>query len=176
MVTHDQEEALTMADRIVVMNHGVIEQVGTPTNIYSEPDTLFVADFIGAMNQVEGRVSGENSISIGEMNFTSRDHGIASDSPVVAAIRPEDIVPQGVGDYSSSDSNQENSLDVEIESMEFLGSFWRVSLKNDALGSVALIADLSINAMRRLQVDTGSKIRVRLPPDRLWVFPPAGSN
>jgi iron(III) transport system ATP-binding protein len=175
MVTHDQEEALTMADRIVVMNQGVIEQVGTPTNIYREPDTLFVADFIGAMNQVEGRINGDNSVSIGELSFTSRNHGLASDAPVVAAIRPEDIVPQGMGDYSSSDSNAENSLEVEIESMEFLGSFWRVSLNNSALGGATLIADLSINAMRRLKVDIGSTIRVKLPADRLWIFPPAGS-
>jgi iron(III) transport system ATP-binding protein len=173
MVTHDQEEALTMADRIVVMNQGVIEQVGTPTNIYREPDTLFVADFIGAMNQVEGRVKGDNSVSIGELNFTSRNHALAIDTPVVAAIRPEDIVPQGMGDYSSSESDAENNLEMEIEDMEFLGSFWRVSLKNSALGAAALMADMSINAIRSLEVKKGSRLRVKLPSDRLWVFPPA---
>jgi len=175
MVTHDQEEALTMADRIVVMNQGVIEQVGTPTEIYREPDTLFVADFIGEMNQVEGRVNGDNSVSIGELSFKSRSHGLGREAPVVAAIRPEDIVPQGIGDYSSNDSSAENSLEVEIEDMEFLGSFWRVSLKNSALGGANLIADLSINATRRLEVNLGSTIRVKLPADRLWIFPPAGS-
>lgn len=174
MVTHDQEEALTMADRIVVMNQGVIEQVGTPTEIYREPDTLFVADFIGAMNQVKGRVNGDNSVSIGELSFKSRSHGLSREAPVVAAIRPEDIVPQGIEDYSS-DESEDNSLEVEIEDMEFLGSFWRVSLKNNALGGANLIADLSINATRRLEVDTGSTIRVKLPADRLWIFPPAGS-
>lgn len=174
MVTHDQEEALTMADRIVVMNQGVIEQVGTPTEIYREPDTLFVADFIGAMNQVKGRVNGNNSVSIGELSFKSRSHGLSREAPVVAAIRPEDIVPQGIEDYSS-DESEDNSLEVEIEDMEFLGSFWRVSLKNSALGGANLIADLSINAARRLEVDTGSTIRVKLPADRLWIFPPAGS-
>lgn len=173
MVTHDQEEALTMADRIVVMNHGVIEQVGTPTEIYREPDTLFVADFIGAMNQVSGRATAENSITIGELRFKSRAHGLASESEIVAAIRPEDIVPQGIGDFSNDPSNVENSLEVEVESMEFLGSFWRVSLNNSALGGATLIADMSINAMRRLEIDTGSTIRVKLPSERLWVFPPA---
>jgi len=176
MVTHDQEEALTMADRIVVMNQGVIEQVGTPTNIYREPDTLFVADFIGAMNQVEGRINGDNSVSIGELSFTSRNHGLASDTPVVAAIRPEDIVPQGMGDYSSSDSNTENSLEAEIEDMEFLGSFWRVSLSSSALGDATLMADMSINAIRSLEVNTGSTIRVKLPADRLWIFPPSANT
>ncbi len=176
MVTHDQEEALTMADRIVVMNHGVIEQVGTPTEIYREPDTLFVADFIGAMNQIGGHANGDNGITIGELNFESRRHGLAPEAPIVAAIRPEDIVPQGIGDYSSDESNVENSLEVEVESMEFLGSYWRVSLKNNALGGSALMADLSINAMRRLEIDMGSRIRVKLPSDRLWVFPPAAST
>ena len=177
MVTHDQEEALTMADRIVVMNQGVIEQVGTPTQIYSEPDTLFVADFIGEMNQVSGRVNEDNTIAIGELSFISREHGLASESPIVAAIRPEDIVPQGVGGYSNCDADVENSLEVEIRDMEFLGSFWRVALKNSALGGDAeLIADMSINAMRTLGIETGSKINVKLPADRLWVFPPAGST
>jgi iron(III) transport system ATP-binding protein len=162
-----------MADRIVVMNQGVIEQVGTPTQIYREPDTLFVADFIGAMNQVEGHIIGDNSVSIGELSFTSRNHGLANGSPVVAAIRPEDIVPQGMGDYSSSDSDAENNLEMEIEDMEFLGSFWRVSLKNSALGTALMMADMSINAIRSLDVKTGSTIRVKLPADRLWIFPPS---
>ena len=175
MVTHDQEEALTMADRIVVMNQGVIEQVGSPTEIYREPDTLFVADFIGAMNQVSGQVNGDNSVVIGELSFNSRPHGLASAAPVVAAIRPEDIVPQGVGGYSSSDTDVENSLEVEIHGMEFLGSFWRVALKNSALGDAELIADMSINATRTLGVETGSKINVKLPADRLRVFSAAGS-
>ena len=175
MVTHDQEEALTMADRIVVMNQGVIEQVGTPTQIYREPDTLFVADFIGAMNQVSGQVNEDNSIAIGQLNFSSREHSLAPGAPIVAAIRPEDIVPQGLGGYSSSDADTENSLEVDIHDMEFLGSFWRVALKNSALGDVELIADMSINAMRTLGIETGAKIRVKLPADRLWVFPPDGS-
>ena len=176
MVTHDQEEALTMADRIVVMNHGVIEQVGTPTEIYREPDTLFVADFIGAMNQVSGRINDEHSITIGELSFKSRTHELAPGTEVVAAIRPEDIVPQGVGDFTSDTADLENSLEVEIESMEFLGSFWRVLLNSSALGGASLIADMSINALRRLDVDTGSRIRVKLPAERLWVFPPAAST
>jgi iron(III) transport system ATP-binding protein len=175
MVTHDQEEALTMADRIVVMNHGVIEQVGTPTQIYREPDTLFVADFIGAMNQVKGRAIDDNNITIGELSFKSRTHGLAAESAMVAAIRPEDIVPQGTGDFPSDESDLQNSLEVEIVSMEFLGSFWRVSLHNSALGGASLIADMSINAMRSLGIDKGSTIRVKLPSDRLWVFPPAAS-
>lgn len=167
MVTHDQEEALTMADRIVVMNHGVIEQVGTPTQIYREPDTLFVADFIGAMNQVAGQTGQQNEIGIGELRLKTRNHDIAAGTDIVAAIRPEDIMPQAGG----VDSGNGNSLEVEIEDMEFLGSFWRVTLKNDALGDATLMADLSINAMRNQAVQIGSSIHVELPPDRLRIFP-----
>ena len=172
MVTHDQEEALTMADRIVVMNHGVIEQVGTPTEIYREPDTLFVADFIGAMNQVDGQADGDSSISIGELSFKSRSHALAAGAKIVAAIRPEDIVPQDTGSSPDNGTNLENSLEMEIDDMEFLGSFWRVSLKNSALGDAVLRADLSINAMRSHDAEVGSSIQVQLPADRLWVFPP----
>ncbi|MFA9421030.1 MAG: putative 2-aminoethylphosphonate ABC transporter ATP-binding protein, partial [Gammaproteobacteria bacterium] len=86
MVTHDQEEALTMADRIVVMNQGVIEQIGTPTEIYREPSTLFVADFIGAMNQTAGKATRNDSVAIGEVTLSSRPHSIQPGEPLVVAI------------------------------------------------------------------------------------------
>ena len=69
MVTHDQEEALTMADRIVVMDHGVIEQVGSPEEIYGTPTTSFVADFIGTMNFVEGTVASDGAVKLGDMTL-----------------------------------------------------------------------------------------------------------
>jgi len=174
MVTHDQEEALTMADRIVVMNQGVIEQVGTPSEIYREPDTLFVADFVGEMNQVEGLVESANSVAIGNLKLASRAHRLAAGDPAVIAIRPEDIIPHGAGagsaDVADANANQANCLDMQIEDMEFLGSFWRVSLTHPDLGEHALRADMSINAVRRLAIETGSSIQVELPADRLWVF------
>ena len=170
MVTHDQEEALTMADRIVVMNQGVIEQVGTPTEIYREPDTLFVADFIGAMNQIPGRIAGSR-MNVGALSFTPRQHELDDGASIVAAIRPEDIVPLGAGGEVAGAENGDNRLAVEIEDMEFLGSFWRVSLRNDALGAHRLLADMSINAVRHMEIEIGSAIEVELPADRLWVFP-----
>jgi iron(III) transport system ATP-binding protein len=175
MVTHDQEEALTMADRIVVMNQGVIEQIGTPTQIYREPSTLFVADFIGAMNQIKGTAASKNSVTIGEVTFTSREHDLQQTSPVVVAIRPEDIVPHGMGASSESTTktgSAENSFDALVEEMEFLGSFWRVSLSNSALGEASLVADMSINAVRHMDVTIGKSLTVEFQADRLWVFPP----
>jgi len=176
MVTHDQEEALTMADRIVVMNHGVIEQVGTPTEIYREPSTLFVADFIGEMNQVKGNVDSHNSVSIGDIKLKSRAHDLAQGANAIIAIRPEDIIPHLDGARSpgapDTIADSGNTLDMQIEDMEFLGSFWRVSLRHPGLGDDSLRADMSINAVRRLAIETGSSIRMELPADRLWVFPP----
>ena len=182
MVTHDQEEALTLADRIVVMNHGVIEQVGTPTEIYRQPGTLFVADFIGAMNQVAGRAAAgdqaNSRVKVGDLTFATRPHAAPPGAPVVAAIRPEDIVPHGQKhapqDASDAGNHPENRFAVAVHDMEFLGSFWRVSLKNDALGEAALTADMSINAVRRLGVAVGETITVELPAQRILVFPRGG--
>ena len=174
MVTHDQEEALTMADRIVVMNQGVIEQVGTPTEIYREPDTLFVADFIGEMNQVSGKVESDNCVTLGDIKLESRAHGLAAGASATIAIRPEDIIPHGAGARApgapDAVSNPGNTLDMEIAEMEFLGSFWRVALTHPGLGADHLRADMSINAVRRLAIESGSSIQVELPVDRLWVF------
>jgi len=175
MVTHDQEEALTMADRIVVMNQGVIEQIGTPTQIYREPSTLFVADFIGAMNQIKGTAGNKNTVTIGEVTFTSREHGLQQASPAVVAIRPEDIVPHGIGASSQGATeagSTENIFEAQVEEMEFLGSFWRVSLSNNALGDASLVADMSINAVRHMDVAIGKPLTVEFQSDRLWVFPP----
>ncbi len=171
MVTHDQEEALTMADRIVVMNHGVIEQVGTPTEIYREPGTLFVADFIGAMNQIDAVVINASQVEIGDKQFETRNHQYAVGQRVIVAIRPEDIVPTGGDGQLTTD----NSFIAVVEEMEFLGSFWRVSLSNKQLGDIHLSADLSINAVRRLSVEPGKQIHIELPANSIWVFPdPAG--
>ena len=178
MVTHDQEEALTMADRIVVMNQGVIEQIGTPIEIYREPSTLFVADFVGAMNLIEGKASSNNSVKVGDATFTSRGHNLQMDSPVIVAIRPEDIVPHGEGTSSQGvpeTGDTENIFDAAVEDMEFLGSFWRVSLNSSDFGDAVLVADMSINAVRHMAVEIGKTISVEFQSDQLRVFPP-GTN
>ncbi len=174
MVTHDQEEGLSMADRIVVMNHGVIEQVGTPTEIYRNPETLFVADFIGEMNQIKG-VAGSSSVAkIGEIGLACQPHEFAAGENVTITIRPEDIIPHGVGARSSSAegtiAEPDNTLDVKIASMEFLGSFWRAELSSEKLGAAHLNANFSINAMRRMELEVGRELKVELPSSRLKAF------
>ena len=167
MVTHDQEEALTMADRIVVMNRGCIEQVGTPRAIYRQPHTLFVADFIGAMNQVPGRAISDNRVAVGALTLVTERYNACQGESVIVAIRPEDIVPHAHGVHEVGD----NTFEADVKSMAFLGSFWRVSLHNKALGEAVLTADISINAMHHLNLAIGKSMNMELPAERILVFP-----
>ena len=89
MVTHDQEEALTMADRIILMNNGVIEQEGSPYELYSKPKTSFAANFIGTTNLLEGNKISNNTV---EINGSPLDCDETIDeNDVIITIRPEDI-------------------------------------------------------------------------------------
>ena len=91
-VTHDQEEALTMSDRVVVMNNGVIEQIGTPEDIYNEPVNAFVADFIGEANILNGMMMGDCRVRILGRELECVDKGFGTNTPVDVVIRPEDII------------------------------------------------------------------------------------
>ncbi|TDT77354.1 iron(III) transport system ATP-binding protein [Litoreibacter halocynthiae] len=174
MVTHDQEEALAMADRIVVMKDGVIEQVGTPTEIYSTPKTLFVADFIGEMNQIPATAGPSGAVSFGNGTMKSLSHNFPEGHPIIAAIRPEDVIPHGDEAHvlGSDDvvETEENALEVVVSEMEFLGSFWRCRLQHKRFGESELIADFSINAVRRLSLAEGGTMTVELPKNRLMAF------
>ncbi|MDD6735034.1 MAG: ABC transporter ATP-binding protein [Clostridiales bacterium] len=90
-VTHDQEEALTMSDTVVVMNNGDIQQIGTPVDIYNEPINAFVADFIGESNILDGIMRKDFLVEICGREFECVDKGFGEDTPVDVVIRPEDI-------------------------------------------------------------------------------------
>lgn len=90
-VTHDQEEALTLSDTIVVMNEGVIQQIGTPLDIYNEPVNSFVADFIGESNILNGRMVEDRLVEFIGHQFPCVDEGFGKDVPVDVVVRPEDI-------------------------------------------------------------------------------------
>ena len=90
-VTHDQEEALTMSDTIVVMNQGYIQQIGTPEKIYNEPENAFVADFIGDSNIVDGLMIHDELVEIFGAKFACVDKGFGNNKPVDVVIRPEDV-------------------------------------------------------------------------------------
>ncbi len=91
-VTHDQEEALTMSDTVVVLNQGYIQQIGTPVDIYNEPTNAFVADFIGESNIIDGVMIRDRLVRILGAEFACVDEGFGENMPVDVVIRPEDVV------------------------------------------------------------------------------------
>ena len=90
-VTHDQEEALTLSDTIVVMSEGKIQQIGTPIDIYNEPVNSFVADFIGESNILNGTMIKDRQVSFAGHEFECVDEGFGEQMPVDVVLRPEDI-------------------------------------------------------------------------------------
>ena len=90
-VTHDQEEALAMSDTVVVMDGGIVQQIGTPEDIYNEPENAFVADFIGESNIVDGNMLEDNAVQFFGRRFECLDKGFAPNEPVDVVIRPEDV-------------------------------------------------------------------------------------
>ena len=98
-VTHDQEEALSMSDRVIVMDSGRIQQIGTPIDIYNEPQNAFVADFIGESNILDGIMTRDDHVTVFGRDFECVDGGFEANEPVDVVIRPEDIdvVPAGEG-------------------------------------------------------------------------------
>lgn len=164
MVTHDQEEALTMADRIVVMNHGCIEQIGTPTDIYRRPASVFVADFIGTMNFVPGHVVDVDTVRLGEVLLRCETNGRGPGQNVTIAIRPEDLNAQDIVDGT------DNLVDVVVEHLEFLGSFYRARLASEHFADSTVEADFSVNLVRRKEVQIGSRLPIRLPPDHIRIY------
>ena len=90
-VTHDQEEALSMSDTIVVMNDGIIQQIGTPTDIYNEPENRFVASFIGESNIIEGTMIKDFLVEFDGVEFECVDKGFEDNEPIEVVLRPEDL-------------------------------------------------------------------------------------
>jgi iron(III) transport system ATP-binding protein len=166
MVTHDQEEALTMADRIVVMNEGVIEQIGTPQDIYSRPVNPFVADFIGTMNFLTGAAAGNGRVRLGDIELAATDgpDGIKEGNAVTICIRPEDVATRGVT------LDTANAVQTVVETLEFLGSFYRATLRVQDAGKTAIRADFSINLVRDLDISEGQEFTVALPSDHIRVY------
>jgi len=120
-VTHDQEEALTMSDTVVVMNHGVILQVGTPQDIYNEPANAFVADFIGESNIIDGTMNSDCDVTFSGRRFECVDKGFEIDEPVDVVIRPEDLVV-------SESSGQMNGT---VRSVTFKGVHYEMIIDDD---------------------------------------------
>ncbi len=166
MVTHDQEEALSIADRIVVMHRGRIEQLGTPIEIYQNPATPFVADFVGTMNFLEGTVVEAGRARVAELVLECPTDGFAPGDRVTVAIRPEDVVVRAVT------AETRNRFAARILRTDFLGPFLRVEIGAERLGAVRLLVDLSINLVRDLDIELGGGLEVAVPPERIRLYPP----
>ncbi|HEV7259294.1 MAG TPA: putative 2-aminoethylphosphonate ABC transporter ATP-binding protein [Bosea sp. (in: a-proteobacteria)] len=161
MVTHDQEEALAMADRIVVMNHGTVEQVGTPAEIYGHPASLFVASFVGKMNLVPGQVAGGAFRPHGSTATIAEAQG---EGAARLCVRPEDIEVSDAGSGTAA----------RVEGVEFLGAFTRLRLAVPGWGGVVLSADVAARQMRDLAIAPGAAVRITLDPTRLQLLPGGG--
>jgi putative spermidine/putrescine transport system ATP-binding protein len=126
-VTHDQEEAMSIADRIAVMNVGVLEQMDGPEEIYARPATLFVATFIGTMNRLDAHLDAEGLLRAGPFRVTPPDGlSSASDSPLTAGVRPEDVILESGGDGSAA----------RIDQVVDLGHYRRVTLSTEEQASL----------------------------------------
>ena len=119
-VTHDQEEALTMSDKVVVMNQGYIQQMGTPEQIYNEPENAFVADFIGDSNIIDGVMMEDRVVKICDHIFPCIDEGFGKKKPVDVVIRPEDIIIGKPG---------EGTIDGVVTSNVFIGVHYEMCIQ-----------------------------------------------
>lgn len=164
MVTHDQEEALTMADRIVVMNHGVIEQVGTPAEIYHQPASAFVASFIGTMNFLDVAVHCAEQVTLAAVRLTCLPHCLPVGGAARLAVRPEAVAL----------TRQVGGLAGEVTDIEFLGAFQRVTLQL-AGANQALLADVPSRDSTTLGLHIGQTLGIHLPAEAARLYP-AGSN
>jgi iron(III) transport system ATP-binding protein len=167
MVTHDQEEALTMADILVVMRDGAIAQVGRPREVYEAPASPFVADFVGSMNFLAG-AAGERpgEVRCGSVLLTlARSPAAAAGAAITIGVRPEDVHVLAEGDGGSG------QLAAQVDAIEYRGAQLRVRLVASELATGApppvLFADMSGARARFLDLAPGRSYRVQLPPEAL---------
>ena len=151
-VTHDQEEALTMSDRVVVMDSGKIQQVGTPQDIYNEPQNAFVADFIGESNILDGKMPRDFYVEFSGAGFECLDKGFEPDELVDVVVRPEDvdIVPVGKG-----------QLTGVVTSVSFLGVHYEIIV--DIGGFKWMIQTTDENFV-------GDKVGLYIEPDAIHIM------
>ena len=153
-VTHDQEEALTLSDTIVVMSEGAIQQIGTPKDIYNEPVNSFVADFIGESNIVNGTMIRDRRVSFIGHEFDCVDEGFGENVPVDVVVRPEDIY------FARNDS--EVQFTAVVKSCTFKGVHYEMFVDSDT-GNELMIQDYD-------PYPVGEKVGLYIEPDDIQVM------
>ncbi len=161
MVTHDQEEAQSMADRIILMNQGRIEQIGTPWEIYNQPQTAFVADFIGASNLYDG-AGQPDGVTVGPLRIRCAVAPALQRRPVRLLMRPEDV---RLGPTQTDTAFGH----AEVAKIEYLGPVARVHLQLP--GDLPLVADLAKRDFSARQVFTGARLWAAVDPGHVTLFP-----
>ncbi len=151
-VTHDQEEALSMSDTVVVMAGGVIQQIGTPTDIYNEPKNAFVADFIGESNIVDGIMHEDYKVSFAKHTFKCLDSGFMKNEPVDVVVRPEDV------DVVSPDGGM---LRGTVTSVTFKGVHYEIIVDIDNFKWMIQTTDF---------VEVGREIGLYIEPDAIHIM------
>ena len=151
-VTHDQEEALSMSDTVVVMSEGRIQQIGTPVDIYNEPQNAFVADFIGESNILDGIMLADRKVAFSGQKFVCVDSGFEKKEPVDVVIRPEDvdIVPEAQG-----------MLKGVVTSVTFLGVHYEIIVDIDGFKWMIQTTDF---------VDVDEHIGLYIEPDAIHIM------
>ncbi len=161
-VTHDQEEALEVADRVVLMDHGKVEQIGTPDEVYDHPASPFVYGFLGSVNLFHGRVDGQ-ALRVGEHALDLEAHDLVHDSNAIAYVRPHEV------QLLLDDGQVQGGLPARVLRITSSGALATVELtRGDAQGErveVTVFRDY----LRQLGVKEGDQ--VRLKPQRVRVFP-----
>jgi spermidine/putrescine transport system ATP-binding protein len=164
-VTHDQEEALTMSDRLAVMSKGLVEQVGTPKSVYEEPASAFVADFLGVSNLMHSECDGQGRVALGGVQLTASKGATEARGNVRVTIRPERVRVEPAG------SNGSNAVPATVERLVYLGSTTQLLLRLD--GGEQLQA-LVANSGDDLPYGEGSRVSACLPADALRVIAEEG--
>ncbi|MDZ4164096.1 MAG: ATP-binding cassette domain-containing protein, partial [Smithellaceae bacterium] len=165
-VTHDQEEALSIADRVVVMEEGQFRQVGRPIDIYKNPACSFVADFVGTSNFFTGRRTGE-TVDLGKRKLKVAQNGPQTDEPVSLAIRPENIE---VFKYGAPPKGLEplNLIRGKIDVVVFQGAAVRLLINMDG---EEIISDIIEKEFELRSLKQGEEVYLYFPPEAFLVFP-----
>ena len=169
-VTHDQEEALTMSDRLAVMNGGLIEQIGAPQEVYEDPETLFVADFLGVSNLMDatgrGPVNGRCRVEVGRFELEAGGGPSDVTGPAKLVIRPERVELE----RHEADSGP-NCLPGMVERVVYVGSAVQVLVR---VATGETLQALVTNTGKELPYEQGTPVQLRLPAEALRVLPVAG--